>query len=231
MKKIINNSVLIAGLVMGLLFTMLSCEDSFDKTNFETNVPVSVLAFSINGTQGVIDQNTGQIAITMPFGNNITAVLPQITLPEDATINLDISKPINFTSPIKFRVVNGNLFKDYTVNAKVSDPITSFKINTVAGVINNTAKTIAITLPEGTDLTALQPVIELSEGVSISPVSGATINFSSPVAFTVTNGTASVVYTVTVSVPVEGIEVAFLGTAASREARLTRLPLGFGAAG
>jgi len=217
MKKIINKSVLVASLVLSLLLTLLSCEDSFDKSDFETNVPVSVMAFSINGTPGVIDQNSGQITVALPFGSTITAVTPQITLPEGATINLDITNPIDFTSAVRFRVVNGNLFKDYTVNTTVSNPITSFKINDVAGVINNSAKTITVVLPDGTDLTALQPVIELSQGVTITPASGS-IDFSSPVAFTVTNGTISAVYTVTVSVPVEGIEVAFLGTAASREA-------------
>jgi len=218
MKKIINKSTLIAGIMLSLLFTILSCEDSFDKSDFETNVPVSVMAFSINGTPGVIDQGTGKITVTLPFGSNITAVMPQITLPEGATINLDMATAMDFTSAVIFRVVNGNLFKDYTVNVTVSNPITSFKINEVAGVINNGAKTITVTLSEGTDLTALQPVIVLSEGVTITPASGTTIDFSSPVAFTVTNGTVSAVYTVTVSLPVEGIEVAFLGTAASREA-------------
>ena len=217
MKKIINKSVLVASLVLSLLLTLLSCEDSFDKSDFETNVPVSVMAFSINGTPGVIDQNSGQITVALPFGSTINAVTPQITLPEGATINLDITNPIDFTSAVRFRVVNGNLFKDYTVNTTVSNPITSFKINDVAGVINNSAKTISVVLQDGTDLTALQPVIELSQGVTITPASGS-IDFSSPVAFTVTNGTVSAVYTVTVSVPVEGIAVAFLGTAASREA-------------
>ena len=218
MKKNINRCIVTVSLIMGLLFTMLSCEDSFDKSNFETNVPVSVMAFSINGTTGVIDQNTGQINVVLPFGNSITSVIPEITLPEGATINPDMGTAMDFTSAVKFRVVNGNLFKDYTVNVTVSSPITSYKVNNIAGVINNTAKTITLVLPEGTDLTALQPIIELSEGVTITPASGSTIDFSSPVAFTVTNGTVSVVYTVNVSVPVEGIEVAFLGTAASRQA-------------
>ena len=218
MKKIINSSVIIAGLILGLLVTLMSCEDSFDKSNFETNVPVSVTAFSINGTPGVIDQGTGQINVVLPFGSTVTSVIPQITLPEGATVNFDMGAAMNFTSVVKFRVVNGNLFKDYTVNAIVANPITSFKIGDVAGIINNSAKTIVLTVPEGTNLTALQPTIVLSEGVTITPVSGATIDFSSPVTFTVTNGTASAVYTVTVSVPVEGIQVAFLGTAASRGA-------------
>jgi len=218
MNKIINKCVVIAGLLMSLLFTLLSCEDSFDKADFNTNAAVSVTAFSINGTPAAIDQNLGQINIVLPFGSTLTSVIPQITLPEGATVNMDFAAPVNFTTAVRFRIVNGNLYKDYTVNATVAAPITSFKISGVAGVINNGARTIAVVLPEGTDLTALQPDIVLSDGVSISPASGSTIDFSSPVAFTVSNGTLSEVYTVTASVPVQGIEVAFLGTAASREA-------------
>jgi hypothetical protein len=217
MKKIINKSVIAAGLILGLLITLLSCEDSFDKSDIETNVPVSVMAFSINGIQGAIDQNAGQIDVMLPFGSDITSVIPQITLPEGATINIDMGSAINFTSEVKFRVVNGNLYKDYTVNAVVSYPITSFKIGEVTGIINNVTKTIFVTLPEERDLTALQPVITLSEGVTISPALGTTIDFTSPVAFTVTNGTVSAIYTVTVTVAIQGIEVAFLGTASSRE--------------
>ena len=218
MKKIINKCVVATCLLIGLLFTLMSCEDSFDKTDFNTNAPVSVMAFSINGTQAVIDQNLGQINVVLPFGSTLTSVIPQITLPEGAIINLDLAAPVNFTSAVRFRVVNGNLFKDYTVNATIANPITSFKIGDVAGVINNVAKTISVVLPDGTDLSALQPTIVLSEGVTITPVSGSTIDFSSPITFTVTNGTVSEVYTVTVSTPVVGIEVAFIGTASSREA-------------
>jgi hypothetical protein len=110
MKKIINKSVIAAGLILGLLITLLSCEDSFDKSDIETNVPVSVMAFSINGIQGAIDQNAGQIDVMLPFGSDITSVIPQITLPEGATINIDMGSAINFTSEVKFRVVNCKIY-------------------------------------------------------------------------------------------------------------------------
>ncbi|WP_182250245.1 Ig-like domain-containing protein, partial [Cellulophaga baltica] len=61
--------------------------------------------------------------------------------------------------------------------------ITSFIVNGVAGTITGT--TIDVVLPEGTDLTALAPVI-IHNGASISPESETNQDFSSPVIYTVT---------------------------------------------
>ncbi|MCR1027068.1 DUF5018 domain-containing protein, partial [Cellulophaga baltica] len=61
--------------------------------------------------------------------------------------------------------------------------ITSFIVNGVAGTITETA--IDLVLPEGTDLTALAPVI-IHTGASISPESETNQDFSSPVIYTVT---------------------------------------------
>jgi hypothetical protein len=57
-----------------------------------------------------------------------------------------------------------------------------------AGIINETAKTIAVTVPSGTDLRSLSPVV-YHTGASVSPISGAPEDFSgspaSPVPYTV----------------------------------------------
>lgn len=59
-------------------------------------------------------------------------------------------------------------------------------------------KSITVNLPDGTDLTALAPVIEVAEGAAVSPASGTSVDFSGgPVEYTVTaeDGTTAV-YTV-----------------------------------
>lgn len=216
MKKFIYKIWMHASLILALLFMVTACEDSFENGGFDVNSPSNVISFKLNGTAGEIDQKTGKINVTMPYGSDITAVIPQVVLEESATSNLDLTKPINFTNPVKFRVINGNLFKDYTAIVTVLSPIKSFKINGVAATINDVNKTITMTLPENTSLTALQPVIELTNGVSISPASGATVDFTNPVTFVVTSNGKSVNYTANVGVPVAGLTVAFLGTAATR---------------
>lgn len=216
MKKFIYKIGMQASLILALLFMVTACEDSFENGGFDVNSPSNVISFKLNGTAGEIDQKTGKINVTLPYGSDITAVIPQVVMEEGATSNLDLTKPINFTSPVKFRVINGNLFKDYTVTVTVLSPIKSFVINGITATINDVSKTITMTLPENTSLTALQPVIELTNGVSISPASGATVDFTNPVTFVVTSNGKSVNYTANVGVPVIGLTVAFLGTAATR---------------
>ena len=55
----------------------------------------------------------------------------------------------------------------------------------VVGVINEAVKTIALTVPFGTEVTALVPTI-VHTGASVSPASGAAQDFTSPVNYTVT---------------------------------------------
>ena len=83
--------------------------------------------------------------------------------------------------------------------ASTAKDITAFSFTNPAatGVINGTD--IAVTVPFGTNVTALVPTITHS-GVSISPNSGVAQNFTSPVTYTVTaaDGTTKD-YTVTVT--------------------------------
>jgi len=216
MKKFIYKNWTKLSLILAMFFMITACENNFETGGFDVDSPSNVASFKINGVAGEIDQKTGKINITLPYGSDITAVKPEIILEEGATSNLDITVPANFTNPVKFRVVNGNLFKDYEVKVVVLSPIKSFKINGVAAIVNDVSKTITMTLPESTDLTVLKPIIELTEGVSISPASGATIDFTNAVTFTITSNGKSVNYTANVGLPVTGLVVAFLGTAATR---------------
>jgi len=79
--------------------------------------------------------------------------------------------------------------------------IIAFTINSIEGIIDETGKTITLTLSEGTDVTQLKPVITLPEGARVLPSSEVLIDFSNPVQYTVTaqDGTTQI-YTVTVSV-------------------------------
>ena len=60
-----------------------------------------------------------------------------------------------------------------------------FTAPTTTGVINEASHTIAVTVPSGTDITALIPTIVIA-GASISPLSGVAQNFTNPVTYTVT---------------------------------------------
>ncbi len=203
-------------IILAMVIMISACEDSFINDGFEVNSPSNVTSFKVKGIAGEIDQKTGKISVTMPYGSDISAAAPEVVLQSGAISNVNFNTSINFANSVKFRVINGNLYKDYTVTTVVLSPFKSFKINGVSAIINDVNKTITMTLPEGTNLKALKPTIELTEGVAVSPASGATIDFSNPVTFEVTSNGKSVNYTATVAVPVTGLVVAFLGTAATR---------------
>ncbi|MCX6875336.1 MAG: GDSL-type esterase/lipase family protein [Verrucomicrobia bacterium] len=80
--------------------------------------------------------------------------------------------------------------------------ILTFGLPGMPVAIDNTAMTIAWTVPKGSDVTSLAPTFTLSTGATCNLASGATLNFSSPVTYTVTSSDLLVVnnYSVTVTV-------------------------------
>ncbi len=81
--------------------------------------------------------------------------------------------------------------------------ISSFKIvtPTSTGVIDTVNQTITIGVPSGTDITKLTTEIALASGLSISPASGQTEDFTNSISYTVTQpNKTTTVWTVTVKV-------------------------------
>jgi hypothetical protein len=103
--------------------------------------------------------------------------------------------------------------QDYVVTVAVLPPssakaITAFSFASPAatGVINETLRAIAVTVPYGTNLAALVPTITIT-GASVSPASGVAQDFTSRVEYTVIAADASTRkygVTVTVAAPVIG---------------------------
>jgi len=214
MKTIFKKTHMIIILLMSAAF-IWSC-DSQVEDGLVTDVSVNISSFRVNGVSGEIDHKNDKITVTLPYGTSVKTLAPAIEIPQGAVVSPASGTTVDFSQSVKFKVKNGNIYKDYLVTVKAQDPIISFKINGLSATINNSGKTISLTMPEGTNLTALQPVIETGNGVSINPASGTTINFTSPVSFTVSNGNLTEVYTAKVTTPVSGPSVAFLGMAATR---------------
>ena len=97
-------------------------------------------------------------------------------------------------------LINGTsgVFFPYDPHPPVAQ-IMSFGIPGHSGVINQGVKTITLYVPNGTVVTNLAPTYTLSSGACV-PASGATRDFTSPVTYTVTDGTTTNAYTVTVTV-------------------------------
>jgi hypothetical protein len=175
----------------------------------------AITAFALAGVPGMINQTTKTIAVTVPFGTDVAMLAATFadtgaSVSVGGTVQVSGTTDNNFTNPVMYVVTAAdNSTATYTVTVSVAanpaKAITAFSLAGVAGVINEAAKTIAVTLPIGTDVATLVPTFTTT-GVSVEvgtvvQVSGTTTDdFTNPVSFVVTaadNTTATYVVTVT----------------------------------
>ena len=165
----------------------------------------NITKFTILGIDGTIGANT--IALTVPYGTNRSSLTPTITY-TGASVNPPSGVVHNFTNPVSYTVTAADNYytKTYqvtvTVAANPAKAITSFHYSFSSRLnnINESANTIALTMPYGTDVTNLVPTI-IHTGASVSPLSGVGHNFTTnPQIYTVTAAdTSTQAYTVTVT--------------------------------
>lgn len=201
---------------MAVPLLLLACKKK-SASDFDSTADVQVKGFRINNTSGQIDQKAGTITVYVPFNTDLTALSSKLELPAGASSIPAPDAILNFTGDVKYRITNGNLYKNYTVKVMLIPPVRSFKINGVTGTIDHENKSITVLLPDGTNLGSLSPQIETEAGVTVSPSSGAARDFNGPVPYTFTLGNASAVYQVT-AISNSINEYAFLGLPATRAA-------------
>jgi len=161
-----------------------------------------ITSFAIAGVQGMITGTS--ITLTLPAGTSRTSLMPTISISALATIDPAANTARDFTNPVNYRVTaQDGTFTNYTVTVNVA-PSTEKNITmfTVAGVTAPSIgeNTISVTVPNGTDLTALSPTISVSPGATIMPASGESRDFTAPVMYTVrAEDNSTKVYTVTVT--------------------------------
>jgi len=165
----------------------------------------AITLFTVNGVEATIDEANKTISFTLPAGTDLTKLVTIFLVSEGASAN-PASGQTDFTNPVEYTVTaeDGSTAK-YTATANVTKrsgkAITKFTANNVNGIIDETAKTIKLSLPAGTNVTTLSPVITISDGAQVSPVSGVAQNFTNPVVYTVTAEDGSTQkYTVTIEV-------------------------------
>lgn len=175
-------------------------------------------AYSLAGATGTINETAKTVAVAVPNGTNVTDLVATFTTTGSSvkvgtTLQVSATTANNFTSPVTYTVTASDASTaDYivtvTVHPATAKAIAAYSLAGVTGNIDETAKTIAVTQPNGTNVTALVATFT-STGTAItagSPavaqVSGTTANdFTTPVAYTVTAGDASTAtYAVTVTV-------------------------------
>ena len=156
---------------------------------------------------GTVDEAAKTVALTVPFGTDVTILTPTIT--HNGSSVAPLSGVANdFTVPATYTVTAADAStQDYVVTVTVaaadSKAITVFDFNglvpAVIGTVDEVAKTVALTVPFGTVVAALVPTIT-HDGSSVAPLSGAVQDFTAPATYTVTAADSSTQdYVVTVA--------------------------------
>lgn len=163
---------------------------------------------------GVVDPATLTVTVTVPFGTNVTALVPTITSTAGTTVSPLSGVVQDFTNPVTYKVIAGDAsYKDWIVTVNITPPTTGKDILTfkfeglspkVTGTVNSANHTVALTVPYSTILTTLVPTITLSPNSTVSPLSGVANDFTNPATYTVTaqdGSTQAWIVTVTKAAP------------------------------
>jgi len=191
-------AISIVGILSGLV--VVSMNGAMETTKDSTRKNDINTLRGIILTSQIIEDDFPVQAIECEIGNNCTN-LHSILVPDHFTTLSAIPKDPS-GAYYKYQSDDGS---DFTIKATLSTTniyqynhflgfseeattpsstkaIASFNFATpnVTGVINELAKTVSLTVPFGTNVTALVPTITIT-GASISPASGVARNFTSPV--------------------------------------------------
>lgn len=202
MKRTMNRALAVA-MLAGALF--VACDTSGDVAG-KAEKKITAFDLADPAASGVIAEANHVISIPVPFGTDVTALVPTIAH-TGASISPASGTAQDFTGPVTYTVTaRDGSTQAYSatvlVMAESAKAITSFAFASPAatGTINETDHTIEVTVPNLTDRSALVPTIAHS-GASLTPASGTARDFTNPVTYTVRAKNASIqTYTVTVTV-------------------------------
>lgn len=198
------------------------------KATARTQASISAFSLTIGGTvyDGIIDNKANTITVSGVDDSNLssTSFAPDVTLgPGTKVCSPAPGLPQDFSKAVQYIVAGDEnvVSRTYTVSVLNREgklisasgsgggdtpvtpvtgaKITAFSVLGVDGVIDQSAGTITVTLPAGTDVTAVAPSVTVTAGAVVSPVPGEVVNLTAPVVYTVTLGEETSRYTVTVT--------------------------------
>ena len=215
MKTIINNTI--KALVAVIFMTCFAACSDDNVSNLQLSGDCSIEALTLDEYEGKIDFNSRTVTVNLPETYDTQAMsVTELRLSEGASANIQKGQTVNMEGVQNIHVTNGDLFLDWKLVAKRDEAkIYSFIINDVYnGIINQDMKTITVYVPGDVDLTSLVPSIECSEGAVCQPLNGVAQDFTRPLIYTVTNGTAQTQYTITVFA-IDKPKAVFVGNAST----------------
>lgn len=168
----------------------------------EWKVRVNVLPNTQNGITSLtvpdqmgssqINSENHTIVFQMPYGVDISALRPVITLNDRATSQPASSQAVDLRQPVQYTVTaeNGSeqVWTVSCIQKNTANDITAFTVPNQYGntSIDTSNHTIYFEVKQGTSVTALSPTITISTNADIYPDSGAVRDFSGSVTYLVT---------------------------------------------
>ncbi|MDR1198780.1 MAG: Ig-like domain-containing protein, partial [Prevotellaceae bacterium] len=165
----------------------------------ELNSEADIIAFTIPGQAGgtIIDADEATVIVTMPYGTDVTGLVPAITVSDYASISPLSGAAQDFTGIVAYTVTaQDGTVKAWNVSVVFTAPppsndnfIISFTLpgQTETTIIDSDARTVTVPMPVGISLADLIPLIHISSGATISPSANTIRDFSNPVIYTVTS--------------------------------------------
>jgi autotransporter-associated beta strand protein len=151
-----------------------------------------ITSFGIPGSAGVINQVAKTIALTVPYGTPLATLAPTFTL-TSGSCNQTSGSPPSPTfaagNTVVYKVTDASVVSDYAVTVSVTPAssnkdILTFGLPGIAGIISGT--NIALTVPVSPGVSNLAPTYTLSPFATAAPLSGTSLDFTSPQTYTVT---------------------------------------------
>lgn len=160
-----------------------------------------IIAFTIPGQAGstIIDADEATVIVTMPYGTDVTSLVPAITVSDYASISPLSGAAQDFGNIVNYTVTaQDGTVKVWNVSVIFTSPppsndnfIISFTLpgqtETTITIIDREARTVTVPMPVGISLVDLIPKIYISPGATISPSANTIRDFSNPVIYTVTS--------------------------------------------
>lgn len=162
------------------------------KATVNQNANLSNIEISLGTLNPAFSPDILNYTVQLPFANTTIPTVTATKADYRASIVITDATTLPGTATVLVTAEDVNITKTYTINFTKAAPstacaITGFSINGVAGVMNESEKTITVTLPGlSTNVTALVPTINVSALATISPASGVAQDFTTPKNYTIT---------------------------------------------
>ena len=133
-----------------LLMVMTGCGGGGDTAQAPPSKLKAITVFYLNGVVGTIDETGKTIAVTMPYGTDVTSLVAMFmttgaSVKVDTTVQKSETTVNNFSIPVDYTVTAADGSSvTYTVTVTVAPvkprAFTAFSLNGVVGTINETGK-------------------------------------------------------------------------------------------